>query len=150
MDKLIQNFSIKSLSDFFKNNANLKPQHEDLAYIIEDKDFPDFSELTRIGNVEFKNSDEDFGPVPFFKESIISSTDKRFLLFVLIIRLEDIKSLIETISSGFEFGLRFTPLNAIKKESFKIVVLGLVSSVKSASIATESIPLLFLIQSLAI
>lgn len=58
MDKLIQNFSIKSLSDFFKNNANLKPQHEDLAYIIEDKDFPDFSELTRIGNVEFKNSDE--------------------------------------------------------------------------------------------
>ena len=58
MDKLIQNFSIKLLSDFFKNNANLKPQHEDLAYIIEDKDFPDFSELTRIGNVEFKNSDE--------------------------------------------------------------------------------------------
>ena len=58
MDKLIQNFSIKSLSDFFKNNANLKPQHEDLAYILEDKDFPDFSELTRIGNVEFKNSDE--------------------------------------------------------------------------------------------
>ena len=58
MDKLIQNFSIKSLSDFFKNNANLKPQQEDLAYIIEDKDFPDFSELTRIGNVEFKNSDE--------------------------------------------------------------------------------------------
>lgn len=58
MDKLIQNFSIKSLSDFFKNNANLKPQQEDLAYIIEDKDFPVFSELTRIGNVEFKNSDE--------------------------------------------------------------------------------------------
>ena len=58
MDKLIQNFSIKSLSDFFKNNANLKPQQEDLAYIIEDKDFPDFSELTRIGNVVFKNSDE--------------------------------------------------------------------------------------------
>ncbi|MRN15860.1 type II restriction endonuclease [Riemerella anatipestifer] len=58
MDKLIQNFSVKLLSDFFKNNANLKPQLEDLTYIVEDKDFSDFSELTRIGNVEFKNSDE--------------------------------------------------------------------------------------------
>ena len=58
MDKLIQGFSIKSLLDFFKNNANLKPQQENLTYIIGDKDFPNFSELTRIGNVEFKNSDE--------------------------------------------------------------------------------------------
>ena len=88
--------------------------------------------------------------MPFFKQFIISSTDKRFLLFVVIIKVEDTKSLIETISSGFEFGLRFTPLSAIKKESFRIVVLGLVSSVNNASIATESIPLLFLIQSFAI
>ena len=58
MDKLIHTFSIKALADFFKRNAGLKPQQEDLTYIIEDKDFPDFSELARIGNVAFKNSDE--------------------------------------------------------------------------------------------
>lgn len=31
---------------------------EDLAYIIEDKDFGQFSDLTRVGNVSFENSDE--------------------------------------------------------------------------------------------
>ena len=59
MDKLIQNFSIKTVADFFKNAiSSFKNEEEDLTYIIEDKDFIDFSELTRIGNVEFKNSDE--------------------------------------------------------------------------------------------
>lgn len=58
MNQLIQSFSTKALSDFFKKNANLKPQQEDLTYIIEDKDYIDFSELTRIGNIEFNNSDE--------------------------------------------------------------------------------------------
>ncbi|MGV0935601.1 Eco57I restriction-modification methylase domain-containing protein, partial [Empedobacter brevis] len=59
MDKLIQTFSIKTLADFFKNAiSSFKNEEEDLTYIIEDKDFIDFSELTRIGNVEFKNSDE--------------------------------------------------------------------------------------------
>ncbi|MGC4128621.1 MAG: Eco57I restriction-modification methylase domain-containing protein [Bergeyella sp.] len=59
MNQLIQSFSIKALADFFKNAISaFKTETEDLDYIIEDKDFPNFSELTRIGNVEFKNSDE--------------------------------------------------------------------------------------------
>ncbi|WP_126414815.1 Eco57I restriction-modification methylase domain-containing protein [Weeksella virosa] len=59
MDKLIQTFSIKILADFFKKAiSSFKNEEEDLDYIIEDKNFEQFSELTRIGNVEFKNSDE--------------------------------------------------------------------------------------------
>ncbi|WP_255356426.1 Eco57I restriction-modification methylase domain-containing protein, partial [Weeksella sp. HMSC059D05] len=59
MDKLIQTFSIKILADFFKKAiSSFKNEEEDLDYIIEDKNFDQFSELTRIGNVEFKNSDE--------------------------------------------------------------------------------------------
>lgn len=59
MDKLIQTFSIKTVADFFKKAiSSFKNEEEDLDYIIEDKNFDQFSELTRIGNVEFKNSDE--------------------------------------------------------------------------------------------
>jgi hypothetical protein len=85
----------------------------------------------------------------FLNNQLFHQQIKDLFFLVLIIKFEDIKSLIETISSGFEFGFRFTPLSAIKKESFKIVVLGLVSSVNKASIAIESISLLFLIQSFA-
>jgi hypothetical protein len=58
---------------------------------------------------------------------------------VLIIIFFDIYNLIEIIFSGFEFGSKFTPFNAISKESPKIVVLGLVSPAKSASATIESL-----------
>lgn len=59
MDKLIQTFSIKTLADFFKKAiSSFKVETEDINHYIEDKDFSQFSELARIGNVSFKNSDE--------------------------------------------------------------------------------------------
>lgn len=59
MDKLTHNFSIDTLSDFFRKAiSSFKSESEDLAYIIEDKNFSQFSELVRIGNVSFKNTDE--------------------------------------------------------------------------------------------
>ena len=59
MDKLIHTFSIKTLADFFKKSiSSFKIETEDINHYIEDKDFSQFSELTRIGNVSFKNSDE--------------------------------------------------------------------------------------------
>ncbi|QCX52707.1 type II restriction endonuclease [Elizabethkingia sp. JS20170427COW] len=59
MDKLIHTFSIKTLADFFKKAiSSFKIETEDINHYIEDKDFSQFSELTRIGNVSFKNSDE--------------------------------------------------------------------------------------------
>ncbi len=59
MDKLIHTFSIKILADFFKKAiSSFKIETEDINHYIEDKDFSQFSELTRIGNVSFKNSDE--------------------------------------------------------------------------------------------
>ena len=59
MDKLIQTFSIKTLADFFKKAiSSFKIETEDINHYIEDKDFSQFSELARIGNVSFKNSDE--------------------------------------------------------------------------------------------
>lgn len=59
MDELIYTFSVKALADFFRGSISLfKNEEEDLTYIIEDKDFIQFSGLTRVGNVSFKNSDE--------------------------------------------------------------------------------------------
>ncbi|RTY89447.1 restriction endonuclease [Flavobacterium sp. RSP46] len=59
MDKLIQNFSIKSVADFFKNKiSSFSPNRENLDYILKDKDFTHFSDLQKIGEVEFNNSDE--------------------------------------------------------------------------------------------
>lgn len=59
MDKLIQTFSIKTLADFFKKAiSSFKVEIEDIDHYLEDKDFSQFSELARIGNVSFKNSDE--------------------------------------------------------------------------------------------
>ena len=59
MDQLIYNFSIKSLADFFKKNiSSFKGETEDINHYLEDKDFRQFTKLTRVGNVEFKNSDE--------------------------------------------------------------------------------------------
>ncbi|WP_417430226.1 Eco57I restriction-modification methylase domain-containing protein [Halpernia sp.] len=59
MDKLIQNFSTRALADFFKKAiSSFKIETEDINHYIEDKDFSLFSELARIGNIEFKNSDE--------------------------------------------------------------------------------------------
>lgn len=59
MNQLINHFSVKELADFFRNAIpSFKIETEDLDYYIEDKDFQQFSELTRIGNVSFKNSDE--------------------------------------------------------------------------------------------
>ena len=59
MDKLIQNFSIKSVADFFKNKiSSFSPNSENLDYILKDADFAHFSDLQKIGEVEFNNSDE--------------------------------------------------------------------------------------------
>jgi hypothetical protein len=59
MDKLIQNFSIKSVADFFKNKiSSFSPNSENLDYIIKDTDFVNFTDLQKIGEVEFNNSDE--------------------------------------------------------------------------------------------
>ncbi|WP_312365052.1 Eco57I restriction-modification methylase domain-containing protein [Sphingobacterium sp.] len=59
MDKLIQSFSIAALADFFKKAISLfKIETEDINYYIENKDLNQFSELTKIGNASFKNSDE--------------------------------------------------------------------------------------------
>ena len=59
MNELINTFSIKILADFFKKAIySFKIETEDINHYIEDKDFSQFSELTRIGNVSFKNSDE--------------------------------------------------------------------------------------------
>lgn len=59
MDKLIQNFSIKSVADFFKNKiSSFSPNSENLDHILNDADFTHFSDLQKIGEVEFSNSDE--------------------------------------------------------------------------------------------
>ncbi|MHA3046255.1 Eco57I restriction-modification methylase domain-containing protein [Riemerella anatipestifer] len=59
MDKLIHTFSIKTLADFFKKAiSSFNIEIENIDHYIEDKDFSQFSEFTRIGNIEFNNSDE--------------------------------------------------------------------------------------------
>lgn len=59
MDKLIQNFSIKSVADFFKSKiAAFSPNSENLDYIIDNNDFNNFSNLQKIGEVAYNNSDE--------------------------------------------------------------------------------------------
>ena len=59
MDKLIQNFSIKSVTDFFKSKiSSFSPNSENLDYIIEGNDFINFSNLQKVGEVAFNNSDE--------------------------------------------------------------------------------------------
>jgi len=59
MDKLIEYFSIKSVADFFKTKiSSFSPNSENLDYILNDADFEHFSDLQKIGEVEFNNSDE--------------------------------------------------------------------------------------------
>lgn len=59
MDKLIQNFSIKSVADFFKTKiSSFSPNSEKLDYVLKEADFTHFSNLQKIGEVEFNNSDE--------------------------------------------------------------------------------------------
>lgn len=59
MDKLIQNFSIKSVADFFRSKiSSFSPNSENLDYIIEGNDFINFSNLQKVGEVAFNNSDE--------------------------------------------------------------------------------------------
>lgn len=59
MNNLISNFSIKSLTDFFKKTiSSFKSETEDISHYIEDKNFSQFSDLNKIGNVSFKNSEE--------------------------------------------------------------------------------------------
>ncbi|MBE0422858.1 MAG: N-6 DNA methylase [Lutibacter sp.] len=59
MDNLIHNFSIKSVADFFKSKiSSFSPNSENFNYILTDKDFTNFTDLKKTGEVEFKNSDE--------------------------------------------------------------------------------------------
>lgn len=93
MEKLIQEFTIKSLSDFFKKSVPaFKNDIEDLNHYIGDKNFISFSELTRIGNLEFKNSDEliVFACKYNGKLSEKSSKKKQFEIAKLVLK-EDFK-----------------------------------------------------------
>jgi adenine-specific DNA-methyltransferase len=59
MEKLILNFSIKSIADFFKSKiSSFSPNSENLDYIIDDNHFANFSDLQKIGEVEFKNAED--------------------------------------------------------------------------------------------
>jgi len=59
MNKLIHHFSIKTLTDFFRKSVTaFRPQTEDISRYIENKHFDRFSQLERIGNLPFQNSDE--------------------------------------------------------------------------------------------
>ncbi len=59
MDKLIEAFSVTSVADFFATKiSSFSPNSENLDYIIKDADFAHFSDLQKIGEVEFNNSDE--------------------------------------------------------------------------------------------
>lgn len=59
MDNLIHNFSIKSVADFFKSKiSSFSPNSENFNYILTDKDFANFTDLQKTGEVEFTNSDE--------------------------------------------------------------------------------------------
>src|SRR5690606_34938256 len=92
INTLIHNFSIQTLTDYLKRNAGLKPEKEDLDYLIQDKNFSDFSELTRIGNVSFKNSDELIVFTCKFKGVLSerSSKKKQFEIAKLVLK-EDFK-----------------------------------------------------------
>lgn len=59
MEKLIQEFSIKSVTDFFRSKiAAFSPNSENFNYIIADNQFDNFTDLQKLGEVEFNNSDE--------------------------------------------------------------------------------------------
>ncbi len=59
MDKLIEHFSVKSLTDFFFNKVSaFQKVTENMDYILDDKNFINFSELQKVGEVPFNNSDE--------------------------------------------------------------------------------------------
>lgn len=93
MEKLIQEFTIKSLSDFFKKSVPaFKNDIEDLNHYTEEKNFISFSELTRVGNLEFKNSDEliVFACKYNGKLSEKSSKKKQFEIAKLVLK-EDFK-----------------------------------------------------------
>jgi len=56
MDRLTHDFSVKNLADFFRNRIpSFISKTEELEYVIKEKEF---SELIKIGSVEFKNTDE--------------------------------------------------------------------------------------------
>ncbi len=57
--QFVHNFSTHSLSDFFSQSiSRFVPQRENLNYIITETGKPRFSELTKIGEASFENSDE--------------------------------------------------------------------------------------------
>jgi len=63
MDRLIQDFSVKALADFFKKaSPAFVPERESLDYLLdsgtESKEFGPFSELERVGNIAFPDTEE--------------------------------------------------------------------------------------------
>ncbi len=59
MDKLIQNFSIKSIADFFFTKiSSFQKIAENFDYILKDKDFEHFSNLEKIGDAKFKDESD--------------------------------------------------------------------------------------------
>ncbi|MFK8282424.1 Eco57I restriction-modification methylase domain-containing protein [Capnocytophaga cynodegmi] len=59
MDTLVENFSTETLTNFFKKaSSNFKKEQDDLNYILEKRDYALFSNLERVGNISFKNTDE--------------------------------------------------------------------------------------------
>jgi adenine-specific DNA-methyltransferase len=58
MEQLIENFSVKIASDFFKTKiAAFQPKSEDFNYILENK-YNNFSVLQKIGEIKYDNTDE--------------------------------------------------------------------------------------------
>lgn len=59
IEQLIRDISPEALRDYFRNKiAAFKPVAEDLSYILTSKGYTEFSELQKIGEIEYGNSDE--------------------------------------------------------------------------------------------
>ncbi len=59
MNQLIYDFSNKELSSFFKNKvSSFVPKKDNLQYVIDDTQFSSFTNLTKVGEVSFKDNNE--------------------------------------------------------------------------------------------
>ena len=59
IDQLIQNISPKEISNYFRKNVSaFKPATEDLNDLLREKDFEEFNNLQKIGEVEYNDYDQ--------------------------------------------------------------------------------------------
>src|SRR5690554_972405 len=57
MDKLINSFSVENLRSFFMPKG-LKPSYEDFEHLLQDGQYNSFSELLKLGELNFNNSED--------------------------------------------------------------------------------------------